>query len=66
MIKSEIVTKDNIKYDTLSNGKIIAQNFTGQIVTVPVDENETYLKQNFDQSYTVNYRDGDKQSQKKL
>ena len=60
--KVEIVTKDNIKYDTLSNGRIIARNFPGQIAQVPVDEQETYLRQNFDKSDNVNYRDGDKQS----
>lgn len=62
--KVEIVTKDNIKYDTLSNGKIIARNFPGQIAQVPVDEQETYLRQNFDKSDNIGYRDGDKQSSK--
>ncbi|MFI0490705.1 gliding motility lipoprotein GldJ [Flavobacterium sp.] len=62
--KIEVVTKDNIKYDTLSNGKVVARNFPGQIVQVPVDENETYLRQNFDKSNNINYRDGDKQSSK--
>ncbi|WP_426063376.1 gliding motility lipoprotein GldJ [Flavobacterium sp. DSP2-3-1] len=60
--KVEIVTKDNMKYDTLSNGRIVARNFPGQIAQVPVDEQETYLRQNFDKSDNVNYRDGDKQS----
>ena len=60
--KVEIVTKDNIKYDTLSNGKIVARNYPGQIAQVPVDEQETYLRQNFDKSDNINYRDGDKQS----
>ena len=60
--KIEVVTKDNIKYDTLSNGRIIARNFPGQIAQVPVDEQETYLRQNFDKSDNINYRDGDKQS----
>ncbi|MCG9794045.1 gliding motility lipoprotein GldJ [Flavobacterium algicola] len=60
--KISIVTKETIKYDTLSNGKIISRNFPGQIAQVPVDEQETYLRQNFDKSNNVNYRDGDKQS----
>lgn len=60
--KVEIVTSENIKYDTLANGKIIARNFPGQIAQVPVDEKETYLRQNFDKSDNRNYRDGDKQS----
>ena len=60
--KIEIVTKENMKFDTLSNGRIVARRFPGQIAQVPVDERETYLRQNFDKSDNVNYRDGDKQS----
>ena len=62
--KIEIVTKDNIRYDTLSNGRIIARNLPGEIAQIPVDEQETYLRQNFDKSNNINYRDGDKQSSK--
>ncbi len=62
--KIEIVTKENIKYDTLSNGKVVARNLPGEIAQVPVDENETYLRQNFSKSDNINYRDGDKQSSK--
>ena len=60
--KIELVTSENIKYDTLSNGKVIARNKPGDIAQVPVDEKETYLRQNFDKSNEINYRDGDKQS----
>jgi gliding motility-associated lipoprotein GldJ len=60
--KLEIITKDNIKYTTLSNGKVVATNLPGEIARVPVDENETYLRQNFSKSDNINYRDGDKQS----
>ena len=60
--KIELVTSENIKYDTLSNGKVIARNKPGEIAQVPVDEKETYLRQNFDKSNEINYRDGDKQS----
>ncbi|RTY86596.1 gliding motility lipoprotein GldJ [Flavobacterium sp. GT3R68] len=60
--KVELVTTENIAYDTLSNGKIVARNVPGQIAQVPVDEKETYLRQNFDKSDERNYRDGDKQS----
>jgi gliding motility-associated lipoprotein GldJ len=62
--KIVIITKESIKYDTLSNGKIVARNLPGQIAQVPVDEQETYLRQNFDKSNNINYRDGDKQSTK--
>jgi gliding motility-associated lipoprotein GldJ len=60
--KVELVTTETQRFDTLSNGKIIARNLPGEIAQVPVDENETYLRQNFDKSDNRNYRDGDKQS----
>ena len=60
--KVELVTAETQQFDTLPNGKIIATSFPGQIAQVPVDENETYLRQNFDKSNEINYRDGDKQS----
>ena len=60
--KVELVTADTQVFDTLPNGKVIARNFPGQISQVAVDENETYLRQNFDKSNHKNYRDGDKQS----
>ncbi len=62
--KVEIVTLETMKKDTLSNGKVIVRSFPGQIAQVPVDQNETYLRQNFDKSNNINYRDGDKQSSK--
>jgi len=34
----------------------------GEIVQVAVDENETYLRSNFDTSDHINFRDGDKKS----
>ncbi len=58
----ELVTSDNITYDTTSTGKILARNFPGQIVQVPVDENETFLRTQFSTSDNINYRDGDRQS----
>src|SRR5690606_25184273 len=58
----KIVTADEIVFDTLPNGKIIARDLPGEIAQVPVDEEETYLRQNFDRSDNRNFRDGDKQS----
>ena len=58
----KVVTIDDIVYDTLSNGKVIARNLPGEILQVPVDENETYLRTNFDKSDEINFRDGDKRS----
>ena len=58
----KIVSVDSIVYDTLSNGKIVARNLPGEIASVPVDENETYLRTQFSTSDNKNYRDGDKRS----
>ncbi|WP_187388304.1 gliding motility lipoprotein GldJ [Seonamhaeicola marinus] len=58
----KVVTIDDIKYDTLPNGKVIARDLPGEIVQVPIDENETYLRTNFDRSNEINFRDGDKRS----
>ncbi|MBQ0769509.1 MAG: SUMF1/EgtB/PvdO family nonheme iron enzyme, partial [Bizionia sp.] len=55
----KIVTTDNIVYDTLPNGKVIPRDLPGAIAQVPVDENETYLRTNFDSSDNRNFRDGD-------
>ncbi|MCX8482729.1 MAG: gliding motility lipoprotein GldJ, partial [Crocinitomicaceae bacterium] len=60
--KAELVSKETQKFDTMSNGRVMARNFPGQIAQVPVDDKETYLRQNFDKSNEKNYRDGDKQS----
>lgn len=60
--KVELVQAETQQFDTLPNGKIVARNFPGEIARIPVDENETYLRQNFDKSDHRNYRDGDKQS----
>ena len=51
-----VIGIDDIEYDTLSNGKVIATGLPGQISQVPVDENETYLRTNFDESNNINYR----------
>ncbi|MFG6685670.1 gliding motility lipoprotein GldJ [Mariniflexile sp. HNIBRBA6329] len=58
----KVVTVDDIVYDTLSNGKLVARNLPGEILQVPVDENETYLRTNFDKSNVINFRDGDRRS----
>lgn len=58
----KIVTIDDVVYDTLSNGKVVARNLPGEIVQVAVDENETYLRSNFNVSDNINFRDGDKKS----
>ncbi|NNK59648.1 MAG: gliding motility lipoprotein GldJ [Flavobacteriaceae bacterium] len=58
----KLVTVDSIVYDTLSNGKVVARNLPGEILQVGVNEDETYLRTNFDTSDNRNFRDGDKKS----
>ncbi len=58
----KVVTTDEIVFDTLPNGDVIARDLPGEIATQPVDENETYLRTNFDRSDNRNFRDGDVQS----
>lgn len=58
--KIELVKKETIKFDTLSNGHLLARSLPGEIVQIPVDEKETFLRVNFDKYYEINFRDGDK------
>ncbi|MCX2720739.1 gliding motility lipoprotein GldJ [Lentiprolixibacter aurantiacus] len=53
------ILEDNIVYDTLPTGKVVAVNLPGEIKMVPVDEQETYLRTNFSDSDNRAYRDGD-------
>ncbi len=62
--KFDLIKADSIQYKTLSNGKKVATALPGQLAQVPVDDQETYLRQNFDKSDNRNYRDGDLQSSK--
>ncbi len=58
----KVISADDIVYDTLSNGKVVARNLPGEIAQIPIDENETYLRSNFDKSDEINFRDGDRRS----
>src|SRR5690606_21541895 len=55
-------TPETIKYDTLPDGSLIARSLPGQISKVPIGEEETYLRYNFDKSDNRNYKDGDMKS----
>merc|ERR1711974_497328 len=54
----KVVTPDEIVFDTLSNGQVVARNLPGEILQVPINEDETYLRTNFDRSDNRNFRDG--------
>ncbi|UOB18527.1 gliding motility lipoprotein GldJ [Abyssalbus ytuae] len=57
--KVQVIDPNTIVYDTLSNGKIVIRDLPGQLATVPLNEDDTYLRTNFDKSDNRNYRDGD-------
>ena len=42
--------------------KLVARNLPGEILQVAVDDDETYLRTNFDRSDNRNFRDGDTRS----
>ncbi len=57
-----IITPDSIPMDTLPNGKIIVSQLPGSPGRKMVDDNELYLRQNFDRADNRDYRDGDIES----
>jgi gliding motility-associated lipoprotein GldJ len=60
--KVKVVQADEVQFDTLSNGKVVARVLPGELSKVSLDDNETYLRQNFDRSDNRNFRDGDRRS----
>lgn len=59
-----VVSVDSIIYDTLPTGKLIPRQLPGELLQVPVDEWETYLRINFSQSDNRNFKDGDQLSKR--
>ncbi|NAS32286.1 gliding motility lipoprotein GldJ [Flavobacteriaceae bacterium R38] len=57
--KVAIVGADNIVYDTLSNGRIVARDLPGELATVAITKDDAYLRSNFSESDNRGYRDGD-------
>ncbi len=58
----KIVSPDGVDYDTLSSGRIMARALPGELAQVPINEKDTYLRTNFNESDNRNFRDGDKSS----
>ena len=59
---AKVISADELLLDTLPNGKVLIKRLPGQLEKMPVDEEETFLRQNFYKSDNINYRDGDKES----
>jgi len=60
--KAEVIDPNQLVYDTLPNGKILIKRLPGQLKKQPINEEETYLRQNFTESDNRNFRDGDVES----
>ena len=60
--KAEVIDPNELVYDTLPNGKVLLKRLPGQLKKQPINEEETYLRQNFTESDNRNFRDGDVES----
>jgi gliding motility-associated lipoprotein GldJ len=60
----KVVGVDDIQYDTLSTGRVVAKTLPGQLERFAVDDSDMLNRQrtNFDQSNNINFRDGDRAS----
>ena len=63
--KAKVIPSDQLVYDTLPNGRVILKKLPGQLDQVAIDEEETFLRQNFSESDNRNFRDGDRESTRK-
>ncbi|EDM42915.1 possible gliding motility-related protein; possible serine kinase [unidentified eubacterium SCB49] len=57
-----IATDKDIVYDTLPNGKLFAITLPGEILQVPVDEDDVFLRTNYDRSDLRSVFNGDRSS----
>ena len=57
--RAEVISPDQLIYDTMPNGKVLLKRIPGQLKLQDIDEEETFLRQNFTQTDNRNYRDGD-------
>ena len=58
----KVVGLEDIEFDTLATGKLVAKSYPGDIAQVPVTEEDTYMRTNYTDSDQRNFRDGDKSS----
>ena len=63
--KAQVISPDQLVFDTLPNGKVLLKRLPGQLDAEAVDEEETFLRQNFSESDNRNYRDGDIESSRR-
>ncbi len=64
--KAQTISPDQLVFDTLPNGKVLLKRLPGDLDQVAIDEEETFLRQNFYKSDNKNFRDGDIESTRKF
>jgi gliding motility-associated lipoprotein GldJ len=64
--KAQTISPDQLVFDTLPNGKVLLKRLPGDLDQVAIDEEETFLRQNFYESDNRNFRDGDIESTRKF
>lgn len=62
--KVVVVDYNNVKYDTLDNGKIIPKELPGSIRYVPITASDAYMRNNYEKAYNIDAKDGDLASTK--
>ena len=64
--EGKVVVADytTIDYDTLDNGRIIPADQPGNIIYVPITKRDAFMRNNYEKSYNVDYKDGDLASTK--
>ena len=59
------IINEEVKYDTLPNGKLVYKNLPGEILYEQISDQDVYLRPNIQKAYNIDYRDGDISSQKR-
>jgi gliding motility-associated lipoprotein GldJ len=57
--KVVIADYSTIDYDTLDNGRIVPSDLPGDIMYVPITKRDAFMRNNYEKSYNVDYKDGD-------
>ncbi|MCK5872234.1 MAG: gliding motility lipoprotein GldJ [Methylococcales bacterium] len=57
--KVVLVDYDNMEYDTLANGRIVAKNLPGTVKNETITKRDAFMKPNYEDSYNIDAKDGD-------
>jgi len=59
-----VVDYNNVEFDTLDNGRIVAKDLPGSIKYVPVTKRDAFMRRNYEKAYNIDSQDGDLASTK--